>query len=82
MNVIPLGKNVFFETVQEERKGLIITHEEATKNVVISVGKDVKEVKVGDQILIGRYSCIEVPSDENGKTCFIIAETEILAVKA
>lgn len=45
---------------------------------IISIGPEVKDVKVGQQVMFGRYSTTDLKV--GGKTYYIIKEEEILAI--
>lgn len=93
MNIRPLHDRVIVERVEEETKtagGLFIpdsAKEKPQKGVIIAAGKGKKtedgkvlplDVKVGDQVLFGKYSGTEIKLD--GKEYLMMREDEILAV--
>lgn len=93
MKIRPLHDRVIVERVEEEAKtagGLIIpdtAKEKPQKGVIIAAGHGKKsdegkvlplDVKVGDQILFGKYSGTEIKVE--GKEYLMMREEEILAV--
>lgn len=93
MNIRPLHDRVIVERVEEETKtagGLFIpdsAKEKPQKGIIKAAGKGKKtedgkvlplDVKVGDQILFGKYSGTEIKID--GKEFLMMREDEILAV--
>ena len=81
MNFIPLGKRVLIER-QEETKttasGIIIPDSASEKpfhGTVVAVSDEVKEVKVGDTVVFGKYNFSELTVD--GKV-YLVLETEHL----
>jgi chaperonin GroES len=93
MNIRPLHDRVIVERVEEETKtagGLFIpdsAKEKPQKGIIIAAGKGKKtedgkllplDVKIGDQVLFGKYSGTEIKLD--GKEYLMMREDEILAV--
>ena len=93
MNIRPLYDRLIVERVEEETKtagGLFIpdsAKEKPQKGIIIAAGKGKKtedgkllplDVKVGDQVLFGKYSGTEIKLD--GKEYLMMREDEILAV--
>ncbi len=93
MNITPLRENVVLRRLEaeEERVGSIIIPDSAKEKPmtaeVIAVGKgkvlkdgsrQAPEVKVGDTVLIGKYSGSEVKLD--GEDLLIVREDEILGI--
>lgn len=93
MNITPLRENVVLRRLEaeEERVGSIIIPDSAKEKPmtaeVIAVGKgkvlkdgsrQAPEVKVGDTVLIGKYSGSEVKLD--GEDFLIVREDEILGI--
>jgi chaperonin GroES len=84
MDFKPLGEKVFVKFLEEVERtagGIYIpdaAKEKPQKGKVEAVGKDVKEVKVGNVILFDKYSGskIKVDNDEY----LIIKEEEILGI--
>lgn len=90
----PLHDRVVIKRMEEERTsagGIVIpdtaTNEKPTRGEVFAVGKGGlskdgqihhMEVKVGDQVLFGKYSGTEVKID--GKEYVIMREEDILAI--
>jgi chaperonin GroES len=93
MKIRPLGDRVLIKRVAEEEKtkgGIIIpdtAKEKPQEGKVIAVGKgkpneDGKvtplDVKAGDRILFGKYSCTEIKL--NGEEHLILREEDILGI--
>jgi len=80
----PLGDKLVVERVQAVEKtaaGIVIpdtAKEKPEQGKVVSAGKDVKEVKQGDEVLFGKYSPTEVKID--GKEYLLIKEEDVLAI--
>lgn len=88
VNVKPLADRVLVEPAAAEQKtagGIIIpdtAKEKPQKGIVVAVGAGKKDepmtVKVGDQVLYGKYSGTEI--NVEGKDYLIMRESDILAV--
>jgi chaperonin GroES len=88
VNVKPLADRVLVEPAAAEQKtagGIIIpdtAKEKPQKGTVVAVGNGKKDepltVKVGDQVLYGKYSGSELTIE--GKDYLIMRESDILAV--
>ena len=88
VNVKPLADRVLVEPAVAEQKtagGIIIpdtAKEKPQKGSVVAVGNGKKDepmtVKVGDQVLYGKYAGTEINVD--GKDYLIMRESDILAV--
>ncbi|MDD2488525.1 MAG: co-chaperone GroES [Bacteroidales bacterium] len=88
MNVKPLADRVLVKAAEAETKtaaGIIIpdtAKEKPSKGVVIAVGEGKKDepmtVKVGDQVLYGKYSGTEITVD--GTDYLIMRESDIYAI--
>ena len=88
VNVKPLADRVLVEPAAAEQKtagGIIIpdtAKEKPQKGTVVAIGNGKKDepltVKVGDQVLYGKYSGTEISVD--GKDYLIMRESDILAV--
>jgi chaperonin GroES len=84
MMLKPLADRVVVERMEQEARtasGIVLpetSKEKPEEGVIIEIGKDVKEVKKGDQIVFGKYSPTEVKVD--GRDYLIIKEEDILAV--
>ncbi len=88
VNVKPLADRVLVEPAAAEQKtagGIIIpdtAKEKPQKGIVVAIGNGKKDepltVKVGDQVLYGKYSGTEINFD--GKDYLIMRESDILAV--
>ena len=83
VNVNPLGDYVVAEPEEAPTKtasGLYLPEKAAEKPKVakvVAVGKDAKQVKVGDRILYKSYSPTEVKVD--GKEYLLVEEKDVLA---
>jgi chaperonin GroES len=88
VNVKPLADRVLVEPAAAEQKtagGIIIpdtAKEKPQKGTVVAIGTGKKDepltVKVGDQVLYGKYSGTELNIE--GKDYLIMRESDILAV--
>lgn len=84
MNIQPLADRLVIEQVQAEevsKSGIILpdsAKEKPSEGKVLAVGKDVKEVKVGDVVLYAKYGPTEVKVD--GKELMLTKEEDILAI--
>jgi chaperonin GroES len=88
VNVKPLADRVLVEPAAAEQKtagGIIIpdtAKEKPQKGIVVAIGTGKKDepltVKVGDQVLYGKYSGTEI--NVEGKDYLIMRESDILAV--
>jgi chaperonin GroES len=88
VNVKPLADRVLVEPAAAEQKtagGIIIpdtAKEKPQKGTVVAIGNGKKDepltVKVGDQVLYGKYSGTEISVE--GKDYLIMRESDILAV--
>lgn len=88
MNIKPLSDRVLIEPKPAEEKtagGLFIPEtakEKPLEGKVVAVGPGTKEiameVKVGDNVLYGKYSGTEISTD--GKEYIIMRQNDILAV--
>ena len=88
VNVKPLADRVLVEPAAAEQKtagGIIIpdtAKEKPQKGSVVAVGNGKKDepmtVKVGDQVLYGKYAGTEINVD--GKDYLIMRESDILAI--
>ncbi len=82
----PLADRIVAVREEAETKtasGLYIPDAAKEKSVmakVVAVGKDVKEVKVGDRVVYKEYSVTELKTD--GKEYLIIKEEDVLATLA
>ena len=88
INIIPLADRVIIQQAEAETttaSGIIIpdtAQEKPQKGTVIAVGKGTKDnlmtVKVGDNILYGKYAGTELKY--NGADYIIMKESDILAI--
>ena len=88
MSIKPLADRVLVEPAAAETKtssGIIIpdsAKEKPQKGTVVAVGKGTKEnpitVKVGDQVLYGKYAGTELQHE--GSDYLIMKESDILAI--
>jgi chaperonin GroES len=84
MKLQPLADRIVARSLEAEAKsaaGLYLPESAKEKpqvGEVLAVGKDVKEVKVGDQILYSKYGPNEVKVD--GQELLLLKEEDVLAV--
>ena len=88
LNIKPLADRVLIEPAAAEQKtsgGIIIpdtAKEKPQKGVVVAVGTGKKDepmtVKVGDNVLYGKYSGTEISFE--GKDYLIMRESDIVAI--
>ena len=88
MNIKPLADRVLVRPAEAEQKtasGIIIpdtAKEKPQRGEVLAVGKGTKDnemtVKVGDQVLYGKYSGTEIEID--GEQLMIMKESDIYAI--
>ena len=88
LNIKPLADRVLVEPAEAEQKtasGIIIpdtAKEKPQKGVVVAVGNGTKDVtmtvKVGDNVLYGKYSGTEISYE--GTTYLIMRESDIYAI--
>jgi len=88
LNIKPLADRVLIEPAAAETKtssGIIIpdsAKEKPQKGTIVAVGKGTKEnpitVKVGDQVLYGKYAGTELQHE--GSDYLIMKESDILAI--
>ncbi|MCR5066228.1 MAG: co-chaperone GroES [Bacteroidales bacterium] len=88
MNIKPLADRVLIEPAEAEQKtasGIIIpdtAKEKPQRGKVVAVGAGTKDhemtVKVGDQVLYGKYSGTEIEYD--GTKYMIMKESDIYAI--
>ena len=80
----PLGDRVFVAYTEEMERtsgGLYVpdtAKEKPQRGSVQAVGKDVKNLKVGDQVLFDKYSGTKLRVDE--EDCLILKEEDVLGV--
>ena len=83
-NFQPLGDRVFVTYTEEMERtsgGIYVPEsakEKPQRGSVQAIGKDVKNVKVGDQILFDKYSGSKLKIDD--EDCLILKEEDILGV--
>ena len=78
--VRPILDRIFVE-VEEPKQGAIITLEDDSEvkiGKVVAKGCDVRNVRVGDKVLFGKWSGTEVKL--NGEERLILKEADILGV--
>lgn len=88
MNIKPLADRVLIQPAEAEQKtasGIIIpdtAKEKPQRGTVVAVGNGTKDqemtVKVGDQVLYGKYSGTEI--NYEGTTYMIMKESDIYAI--
>ena len=80
----PLGDRVFITYTEEMERtagGIYVpdsAKEKPQRGIVRGVGKDVKNLKVGDQVLFDKYSCSKLRVDD--EDCLILKEEDVLGV--
>ena len=80
----PLGDRVFITYTEELEKtsgGIYVpdtAREKPQRGTVQAAGKDVKNLKVGDQVLFDKYSGTKLRIDD--EDCLILKEEDILGV--
>ncbi len=84
MKLTPLADRLVIEQVEAEEvsaAGIILpdsAKEKPSEGKVLAVGKDVKEIKVGDKVLYGKYGPTEIKVD--GREVLIAKEEDVLAI--
>lgn len=84
MSLKPLADRIVVEKAEEEKKtagGIIIPDSHSEKpsvGTILSIGKDVQELKVGDKVYFGKYAGTEIKVGD--KAYLILIETDVLAV--
>lgn len=88
LNVKPLADRVLIEPAEAEQKtaaGIIIpdaNKEKPQKGTIVAVGNGKKDepmtVKIGDNVLYGKYSGTEINID--GKVYLIMKESDVFAI--
>ena len=84
MDFKPLGERVFIRFKEELEKtagGIYIpdaAKEKPQKGVVMAIGKDVKELKAGDEVLFDKYAGSKIKIDN--EDYLICKEEEILGI--
>jgi chaperonin GroES len=80
----PLGDRVFISYTEEMERtagGIYVpdsAKEKPQRGTVQAVGKDVKNLKVGDQVLFDKYSGSKLKIDD--EDCLIIKEEDVLGI--
>ncbi len=81
MSLTMLGKKIAYTPAEPENKSQIYTGNkdpDPTRGTVTHVGPECEHVKVGDEIVLGKYSGNRMEID--GVTYIIVNEQEVLAV--
>jgi chaperonin GroES len=84
MKLHPLADRIVIKKIEAEAKsasGILLpdsAKEQPQSGETLAVGKDVTEVKVGDQVLYAKYGPAEVKVE--GQELFIVKEEDVLAV--
>ena len=84
MKLQPLADRIVIKKIEAETKsaaGILLpdsAKEQPQSGQALAVGKDVTEVKLGDQVLYAKYGPAEVKVD--GQELLIVKEEDILAV--
>jgi chaperonin GroES len=80
----PLGDRVFITYTEEMERtagGIYVPEsakEKPQRGTVQAIGKDVKNLKVGDQVLFDKYSGSKLKIDD--EDCLILKEEDVLGV--
>ena len=80
----PLGDRVFLTYMEELEKtagGIYVpdtAREKPQRGTIEATGKDVKDLKVGDQVLFDKYSGSKLRIDD--EECLILKEEDVLGV--
>lgn len=80
----PLGDRVFItytEEIERTAGGIYVPEtakEKPQRGTVQAVGKDVKQLKVGDQVLFDKYSGSKLRVDD--EDCLILKEEDVLGI--
>ena len=79
--MIPLGDRILVKpTAPQDKKGLIVIPESAKskpqEGEFVAVGSEVKWLKVGERVLFGKYSGIEVQIEEH--PYLIVRELDVM----
>ena len=82
MTLKPLGDRVVAtkeQPLEKTKSGILLgdAKEKPAYAVVESIGKDVKNIKIGDKIIVKDYSATELKIDD--KDYLIVKEEDILA---
>lgn len=76
----PTGKRILVERAKNdtERKGILLLESDKKKNegFVKAIGKDVKEIAIGDYIIYNPYSCTEYEEDK-----LIMSEDDVFCIR-
>lgn len=79
MNIQPTGKRILVERAKPETqsKGILLLESDKKKNegVVKAVGKDVKEINVGDYVIYNPYAGTEYEEDK-----LIMSEEDVFCI--
>lgn len=85
MNIKPLGKRVLIREVQQEevtKSGIVLpgtaAKEKPITGEVLSVGSEVTELKIGDNVIYEKYTGTEIKDNEN--TLLLLEIKNILAI--
>jgi chaperonin GroES len=84
MKLQPLADRIVIRSLEAEAKsaaGILLPEsakEKPQAGEVLAVGKEVKEVKLGDRVLYSKYGPTEVKVD--GEELLILKEEDVLAV--
>ena len=84
MNFKPLGERVLVQAVVEEKKtasGIIIpdnAKEKPNKAEVVAVSDELTTIKVGDNVVFGKYAGTEIAID--GTSYLVLDKKDILGI--
>lgn len=84
LNIRPLHDRVIIERLEETKTagGIVIPEtvdkEKPQRGTVLAAGKEASDVKVGNQVLFGKYAGTEVKVD--GKDLLVMKEEDIMGI--
>ena len=75
--LIPLGKKILVQPIEEQKGSLLITNQKYNIFLVLAIGDEVTKVKIGSKIYLQNFQGLEI-TYEKEKYIFI-EESAILA---
>jgi co-chaperonin GroES (HSP10) len=75
--LLPVGKRIIIQPVEDKRGTIIVTNNKPTKFVVITIGDEVTKVIAGNIIYLEKHYGIEI--DHENQKYLVIDEGSILA---
>jgi chaperonin GroES len=82
----PLGTQLLVRKVEFKDTGLLVTPEMARRDtgecIVLAIGTAVQEIKVGDSILVRKYSGAGTEVTHDGATYLVLDSNEVLLILA